>query len=904
MFGGSTMKRKVLKNKIVKIVTAICLSASVVACGIPTVLNAAPNNKEAKAATNSKELKLWYNQSAQNTETSVNGATKWEAATLPIGNGKIGANVYGEVGNEHLTVNEETLWSGGRGSVNNYDGGNPDPKEAKKAYNALADYYVNGKSLPWGISMESLKGDTRNTSGYDDGYQPLGDLYVKFGHRGESNYTRDLNLNAGTANVKYDAGKETYTRKYFVNHDYNTLVGRFETVGKGKISPEISFTSKQNNTVETSISGNKGYIHVSGKVQNNGLIHDTWICVEQTGGSISKTNNTINVKNADDVTVYLTTATDYKNQFKSGATEYYYRTGESANKLSTRVKNVLDKAVTAGYNTVKDDHITDYQNLYNRVSLDLGQNSTKATDTLLNDYKSGYASEPEKRYLEALMYQYGRYLLISGSREDSQIPTTLQGIWNDTLKTDWNSDIHTNINLEMNYWLAGNCNLPECALPLVDYMSKLKEPGGKTVECYTGCTNGIMAHTQNTPFGYTSPGWEIKTWGWSPAAATWLMQNCYDYYEYSNDIDTLRNTIYPMMKDQVLMYQELLKDKDGRKVMPIALSPEIGPVTSGNTFEQSIIWQLYSDTIEAAEILGETVPQEWRNTFELLKPIEIGNSGQVKEWYNETSINSVVNTSDHRHLSNLLGLFPGNLFDTPDKIDAAKVSLNNKNFGKVGATGKNPEGGWTYAQMINSWARVGDSKNAYFCIEQMLKTRFFENLWDYHNAAIYQIDGNYGYSAGIAEMLLQSNYGYINMLPALPSQWNTGSVKGLLAENHVTVDMDWTNGELTKATLTPAKTGTCKVKNPYAGSSIKIADAQGNAVTFTDEKGICSFEATANEKYTITKDMGQTPEPNPEPNPEKPLNVEATQNQDGHVTLNWQAEEGVTYTIYRKKISK
>lgn len=195
----------------------------------------------------------------------------------------------------------------------------------------------------------------------------------------------------------------------------------------------------------------------------------------------------------------------------------------------------------------------------------------------------------------------------------------------------------------MNYWLSSNCNLTECALPLVNYMKDLEIPGGKTVEIYTGVEYGIMAHTQNTPFGYTSPGWSISTWGWSPAAATWLLQNCYDYYEYSGDLDTLENTIYPMLKEQVLMYQELLQEKDGRLVMPITQSPELSTITAGNTYEQSLIWLLYADTIEAANILGEDSDkiETWQATMDKLDPIEIGTSGQVKEWYSETSINSV-----------------------------------------------------------------------------------------------------------------------------------------------------------------------------------------------------------------------------------------------------------------------
>ena len=890
------------------------LSAVLAVAVSGTMLLPALTVDAAAAATDGGEnrtsMKLWYDEPAKSTYTSVGGASKWEAASLPIGNGVLGANVFGEVGEELLTINEETLWSGGRGSVRNYDGGNPDDTaKAKQVYNQLADYYVQGTWTRY--NMEDLRGDLRDPSGYDDGYQPLGDLKFSFGHSyDQGSYERALDLDNGLSTVKYTTGGVTYTREYFASNPGNVIVAHFTASQKDKLTFTTSFASKQNNSVSTSAKGNTGYITVSGKVANNGLLHNTQIAVVADGGRVSKSGNGIKVSNANSVTVYLTAATDYKNQFSNGTTDYWYRTGETAEQLDTRVKGVLDTAVGKGYDAVKTAHIKDYTGLYDRVKLNLGQTLPKqATDNLLNAYKNGSASAAEQRYLEVLLYQYGRYLLISGSRANdtttnglqgvtSQLPTTLQGIWNDTSKTDWNSDIHTNINLEMNYWLSGNANLAECALPLVDYMSKLEEPGGRTVEIYTGSKNGIMAHTQNTPFGYTAPGWEIKTWGWSPAAATWLMQNCYDYYQYSGDIDTLRSTIYPMMKEQVLMYEDLLMMKDGRKVMPIALSPEIGPVTSGNTFEQSLIWQLYADTIEAAKILGET-DQAFLNkcntTIKQLDPIVIGDDGQIKEWYNETTLNSVANTSDHRHLSNLLGLFPGDLIASQKEIDAARVSLDIKDFGKVGATGANPEGGWTYGQMIPSWARVGDGANAYFCVNQMIKTRLFENLWDYHNDAIFQIDGNYGYTAGVGEMLMQSNRDVIRLLPAVPEQWAKGSVSGLLAEGGVEVAMSWQNQKVTEATLTAKQSGTIQVQNPFGGTQLLV----NNEAVTCGENGIAAIEAVAGQTYKLTA-AGNTPEP---PQPEVPeQKVEAQRDTAGKVTLTWEAKPDVTYEIFRKEI--
>lgn len=843
------------------------------------------------AETDANTLRLWYDEPASQT----NSSDTWQEATLPIGNGILGANVYGELSQEHLTLNEETLWSGGRGSVNNYNGGNPSSSKVD-TYNSYANTLLNGGSLS---SIEDLAGVSANSSGYYNGYQALGDLYFNFGHSNGSNYSRALNLETGLSTVSYTYNSVNYTRTYFASNPDNVIVAHLTAGGSGNLNFTVSLNSKQNGTNTASVSGDTGKIVCSGTVSNNGLLHNTQVAVVADNGTVTANNGTITVSNANTVTVYLTAATDYKNTFydEAQSTEYYYRTGETAGRLSARVSEVLDAAVSKGYESILSAHQSDYSALYSRVSLDLGQSSEKTTDALLSAYKNGTASEAEQRYLEVLMYQYGRYLLIAGSRENSQLPTTLQGIWNNSNTAPWYSDIHTNINEEMNYWLSNNCNLTECAIPLVNYMASLKIPGGRTVETYTGSTHGIMAHTQNTPYGYTSPGWEISTWGWSPAAATWLLQNCYDYYEYSGDTDTLKNTIYPMLKEQVLMYQDLLKEYNGRLVMPITQSPELSTITAGNTYEQSLIWQLYADTIEAAGILGVDSDQidTWQATMDRLNPIEIGSSGQVKEWYTETTINSVNNTSSHRHLSNLLGLYPGNLFDTETEINAAIVSLNNKNFGRVG-TSSNPEGGWTYGQLINSWARVGNGENAYYCVSQLLKNRVYANLWDYHTSGTYgafQIDGNYGYSAGVGEMLLQSNLGYIDPLPALPGAWASGSVSGLLAEGNFTVDMTWADSKLTDMTVTSNAGGNCSVKYPLeAGETVVIKDDSGVTVESKTEDGVVTFDTTAGESYTLSVDT--------------PLTAQAayTTTVDGQpaVQITWNAEDGHTYTIYRKEV--
>lgn len=865
-----------------KKVTCILIAVIVVSLTLFPLLNTITASATEAEGTS---MRLWYDESA----SALNSYDTWQQTTLPIGNGILGANIYGEIGTEHLTINEETLWSGGRGSVSNYDGGNPD-SSVKTTYDSLASAALSGSVS----NIEALAGDGQYVGGYYDGYQPLGDLYFDFGHGNATNYLRELNLENAISTISYTYSGVTYSREFFASNPNNVIVSHFEADKSEKLSFTISFAPKQNADNQSFVDNNIGYLISSGDVDNNELLHNTQIAVVTEEGSVSASGSSVSVSNATSATVYLTAATDYKNTFYDygETTEYYYRTGENADVLNARVRAVLDAAVADGYENVRADHIKDYMKLYDRVDLDLGQSNTKTTDALLSAYKSGSASAVEQRYLEVLLFQYGRYLLIAGSRENSQLPTNLQGLWNNNVTAPWRSDYHTNINLQMNYWLSNNCNLTECALPLVKYVADLDIPGGRTVEIYTGVKNGIMAHTQNTPFGYTAPGWSIGTWGWSPAASTWLMQNCFDYYEYSNDRTTLENIIYPMLKDQVLMYEKLLKEKDGRKVMPITQSPELDTITAGNTYEQSLIWQLYSDTIEAANILGldQDSVNGWKETMDQLKPIEIGSSGQVKEWYTETSINSVNNTSGHRHLSNLLGLYPGNLFDTDEEISAATVSLNNKNFGRVG-TSSNPEGGWTYGQMIPSWARVGNGENAYFCVKTMIQNRLYQNLWDWHeygSNGAFQIDGNYGYSAGVAEMLMQSNLGFIDLLPAIPTAWNSGSVEGLLAEGNFEVDMTWDDGTVTEATIHSNDGGSCSVAYPGVGATdqVVIVDESGDEVEYTVSEGIYTFDTTADSEYTISVTFGPS----------------IVRNADGTVTLIWDAKEDVTYTITRKKI--
>ena len=626
--------------------------------------------------------------------------------------------------------------------------------------------------------------------------------------------------------------------------------------------------------------------------------------ITDNAGTVKDGNGKVSVSGASEVTIITSIGTDYKDEYPS------YRTGESADELTSRVKWYVDQAAAKTYEELKANHVSDYQKIFDRVDLNLGQTvSTKPTDELLSAYKAGTATDAERRQLEVMLFQYGRFMTIESSRETTTdengyvretLPSNLQGLWVGANNSPWHSDYHMNVNLQMNYWPTYSTNMAECAEPLIDYIDALREPGRVTAAIYAGVSsaegeeNGFMAHTQNNPFGWTCPGWDFS-WGWSPAAVPWILQNCWDYYEYTGDTSYLENNIYPMMKEEAKLYDQMLvRGADGKLVSSPAFSPEHGPVTNGNTYEQSLIWQLYEDTIKAAEVLGKDAElvATWKaNQADLKGPIEVGDSGQIKEWYTETTVNSMGDGYGHRHMSHLLGLYPGDLIteDNAEWFAAAKVSMQNRTDVSTG---------WGMAQRINSWARLGDGNKALQLIENLFKNGIYANLFDYHEPKYFQIDGNFGYTSGVAEMLLQSNAGYINLLPAVPDAWANGSVDGLVAQGNFEVSMDWADGNVKTATILSKNGGEAVVQTANA-SLATVVDSDGNVVDVTPVKeNRISFVTEAGKSYTL-KDIPTSATVT------APTGLTALRADAENVNLSWNAvtaEEGsnVTYNVYRQ----
>ncbi len=567
--------------------------------------------------------------------------------------------------------------------------------------------------------------------------------------------------------------------------------------------------------------------------------------------------------------------------------------------LEQDFRNVLVEIEPVTTTDIRVRWETDYAGLGNKGKMNRTLGELRAYDTTQPAEIEYIATEAEQRLLEVMAYQYGRYLTIAGSREGS-LPTNLGGAWLiGSASGLWGSDYHFNINVQMNYWptLAGN--LAECATTLNDYVASLREPGRVTAAQTAGVVsgegeaNGFLVNTQNNPFGYTAPSGS-QEYGWNISGSTWALQNVYEYYKFTGDVDYLRDNIYPMMKEMANFWQQFLwySEYQDRLVVSPSVSAEQGPTVNGATYDQSFVWQHFENTIEAAEILGVDADliETWRSLQAQLKPIQIGEDGQIKEWFEETSIgmaqagdlaevevpnwragisptNSIV---PHRHLSHLVGLYPGTLIskDSPEEVvNAAMVSLTERGFGATS---------WSKSHKINSWARMGRGEESYQMLRSMVgggNAGLMGNLFASHGnngsgtinytaSRIFQIDGNFGLASGFSEMLIQSQLGYVQFLPAIPAVWTEGKVEGMIARGNFEIDMVWSEGVADYFRVTSHNGGTFAAEYPGL-SAAAVATTTGRAVDFTAENADkIAFETTAGETYIIKvtgKSVYETP---------------------------------------------
>lgn len=665
-----------------------------------------------------------------------------------------------------------------------------------------------------------------------------------------TDYVRALDLDTATATVDYKVKEVDYHREYFISKPANIMAIRLTAGKENSITKKFYITTPQTaSKIENEVKNKSGIITLTGSPtdhkEEERLIFAQQVRIIPEGGEIKKDGDGILVTGANEILVLMSAGTNYQ-QSMDDSFDYF----SDVNPLD-EVEKRINAACEKGYDKLKEEHIEDYKSLYDNLKLNLGGTiPDKPTDALLAGY-NGRTSNPntasEDLYLETMYYQFGRYLLISSSREGS-LPANLQGIWGHGLTPPWNADYHTNINIQMNYWLAEQTNLAECHEPMISYINSLVPRGTQTAQQVFGTdTRGWTTFHENNIWGNTAPA--ISGAFFTPTAAAWLCQDIWETYAYNMDQQFLEENYNTMLQSAIFLVDILVVDeRDGKLVVSPSFSPEHGPYTLGSTFDQAVVWDLFNNVILASKVLGKdntAEVKEIKNAFANLSGPQIGENGQFQEWKDETMMD-IIGDNGHRHVNHLYGLHPGNQIvagrsEQEDAyVEAMKVTLNTRGDGGTG---------WSKAWKINFWARLRDGNHAHTMLQELLKESTYSSLFDAHPP--FQIDGNFGATAGMTEMLLQSQGDCIELLPAMPSKWDEGNVTGIRARGDVDVDMKWKRSTLTEATITAGQTSTLKIKGMNLGTST-ITNAKGENVEYKKiDANTVEIDAKAGEKYII-----------------------------------------------------